>query len=84
MTLMFWYTLIVKVVRSPLSKLRYTLSPKGSFTRTPQCASNTHPIRFQRSHETELESDAHRMRIAFNPPREVVWKQIETGLHYYS
>ena len=45
---------------------------------------NAHPIRFHRSHESELESDAHRMRIAFNPPREVVWKQIETGLRYYS
>ena len=45
---------------------------------------NAHPISFQRSHESELDSDVHQMRIAFNPPREVVWKRIETGLHYYS
>ena len=40
-------------------------------------------IQFERSHESDLKSDAYQMRIAFNPPREVVWKRIETGLYYY-
>ena len=38
----------------------------------------------EHSNESDLKSDAHRMHIAFDPPPEVVWKRIETGLHYYS
>ena len=59
-------------------------STKGPFTWTSWCALNVHPIRFEHSHESDLKSYAHRMCTAFNPPREVVWKRIQTGLYYYS
>ena len=36
------------------------------------------------SQESTWNPIAHRMLIVSNPPREVDWKQIETGLHYYS
>ena len=60
------------------------LKSKGAFTWTPRSESNAHSIQFVSVHMNLLKFDALRMHVAFNPPYEVVWKRIVTGLHYYS
>ena len=64
--------------------IQFLLRFLGVFTWTPRSESNAHSIRFVSIHMNPLKSNAHRMRIESNPPPEVDWKRIETGLYYYS
>ena len=45
---------------------------------------NAHRMRIQSGFSIHMNPNWNLMRIAFNPPREVVWKRIETGSYYYS
>ena len=76
--------LVCYIVSWTKKHLCYMKVCEGAFTWTPRSESNAHSIRFVSVHMNPLQSNAHQMRIESNPPPEVDWKRIESGLHYYS